>query len=108
MLGFIIWAVFGLAFIGLGIYCFFSRKEVAFGFWANAETFPVKDIKAYNKAGGKLWCGFGLGFICIGIPLLGGQNSPGAILSILGAMFLAISTMVIYVVVIEGKYRDEK
>lgn len=46
--------------------------------------------------------------MCLGIPLLSGQNSAGPILSILGIMLLAIFTMIIYVVVIENKYRNKK
>lgn len=53
MAAFIIWAIVGCAFIGLGISAFFSKKAV--GFWANAKPFPVEDIKGYNGAVGKLF-----------------------------------------------------
>ncbi len=105
MLAFIIWAVLGLAFVGLGIYDILSKKEVAFGFWANAKTFEVKDVKAYNKALGILWIVFGVVFILIGLPMLGGTNSAGIIITILGTMFEVIAAMVIYITVIEKKYR---
>lgn len=105
MLGFAIWAAAGIAFISLGLYAFFSKREVAFGFWANAKMFPVKDVHAYNRAVGKMWCVFGAVFILLGLPLLGGQNSPGAILTIIGAMIEAIAVAVVYTVVIEPKYR---
>ena len=67
-MGFIIWALVGMLFIIGGIYCINSKKEVAFGFWANAKTAPieVKNIKAYNKALGKLWCAYGFFFILLG------------------------------------------
>ncbi len=94
-----------LCFIGLGIYNFFSKKKSAFGFWANAKVFPVTDVKAYNRALGKLWCVFGVVFALLGLPLLGGQNSPYILLSVLGAMLEAIAAMVVYVTVIEKKYR---
>lgn len=74
MLAFMIWTAMSAAFIGLGIYVYLSKKEAAFGFWANAETFPVNDVKSYNKAVGKLWCIFGIIFILLGIPLLAGKN----------------------------------
>ena len=45
LLGFIIWAVMGLLFVGLGIYAFLSKREVPFGFWTNADVFPVEDVK---------------------------------------------------------------
>ena len=43
----------------------------------------------------------------LGIPFLGGQNSGGMIFTILGTMFLAIFTMVIYVTQIERKFRKK-
>lgn len=107
MFGFVLWALVGAAFIGLGIYAFVSKREVAFGFWANAKMFPVNDVKAYNRAVGKLWCVFGIVFILFGIPLLKGQNSPAIIISVLGIMIEVIITMVVYTVVIEGRYRKK-
>lgn len=107
MLAFIIWAIAGCAFIGLGLYAFVSKKEVAFGFWANAKMFPVKDIKSYNRAVGKLWCIFGVVFVILGVPLLEGQNSPLIILTMLGVMAEVIITMAIYTIIIEKKYRDK-
>ena len=104
---FVIWIIMGLVFIGLGIYTMYANTQRPFGFWANAKTFEVTDVKAYNKALGKLWIVFGAVFITLGLPLLGGQNSAGIILSMLGVMVLSIATMVIYVVVIEPKYRKK-
>lgn len=103
MTGFIIWAIVGCCFIGLGIFSFFAKK--ATGFWANAEMFEVNDIRKYNHAMGKLWCVFGLVFIILGIPLLDGQNSPLIIISILGVFVEMLAVMIIYTQVIEKKYR---
>lgn len=107
LIGFCIWAIVGLVFIGMGIYDFFSKKEKPFNFWANTNTFPIKseNVKAYNRALGKLWIVFGFIFILLGLPLLDGQNSPWIILSILGVMLEAIIAIVIYILVIEKKYR---
>ena len=102
---FMIWAGFGGLFAGYGVYAFFAKRTAPFGFWANAHVFQVKDVKAYNRAVGKLWCVFGVVFILLGIPLLKGQNSPYILLSVLGCMLEAITAMVVYVTVIERKYR---
>lgn len=107
MIGFIIWVLLGIAFIALGVYVSCSKKAAAFGFWANAKTFPVEDIKGYNRALGKLWCFYGAILVLLGIPLLAGQNSPYAILSILGILVVTIAVMVIYTLKIEGKYRQK-
>ena len=58
MLIFLIWLLISCSFIIIGLYAFNSKKEAAFGFWANAEVFPVNNIKSYNRAMGKLWCTF--------------------------------------------------
>ena len=106
MLAFIIWAVFGCVFIGLGIYSFFAKKPT--GFWSNVKTYEISDVRHYNIAMGKLWCVFGLLFIVLGLPLLDGQNSPLVLLSVIGCMVWAIAMMVIYEVVICRKYRKKK
>ena len=105
MLAFIIWELMGVAFFGYGIYAICSKKTRAFGFWANAKTFPVNDVKAYNRAVGKLFLAIGAGFLLLGFPLLGGQNTPYALISVLGAMIESIVAMAFYVLCIEKKYR---
>ena len=101
----LIWIAISACFVIMGIYNFFSKKKSAFGFWANAKVFEVTDVKAYNRALGKLWCVFGVVFALLGLPLLYGQNSPYILLTVLGAMLEAIAAMVVYVTVIEKKYR---
>ena len=80
MEAFIIWLVLATFFVGLGIYCCFSKKAKAFGFWANAEVFAVKDgkVREYNKVLGRLWIVFGIILAFLGIPLLKGQNALNA------------------------------
>ena len=108
MMPFIIWAMVGVVFILMGIYCLNSKTVKPFGFWANAEVIQVDDIKSYNRALGKLWCAYGGLFIIVGLPLLKEDNSAWIIIPILGTMLLTIATMTIYVVGIESKYRKKK
>ncbi len=104
---FIIWSILGVFFIAMGIYNIYAKTQRTFGFWANVKQFEVTDVKAYNKMLGKLWIGFGVAFIILGLPLLSGQNSPWIIFSILGCMILSIAAMVVYVVIIEPRYRKK-
>ncbi|MDO4470690.1 MAG: hypothetical protein Q4C84_12680 [Bacillota bacterium] len=102
-IAFVIWAVVGLIFMGIGIFDYFSEK--AAGFWANAKTVPIGDVKKYNRAVGKLFICFGMIFILLGLPLLfSEQNSPVILLSVIGVMFEVIGTMIVYMK-IETKYR---
>ena len=105
---FIIWLALSAAFVVLGLFVMFSAKKAAFGFWANAEMFAVEDIKGYNRAVGKLWCGFGVAFAVLGIPLLPEQNPGFIAITILGSLVESIVVMIIYVTVIEKKYRKDQ
>ena len=107
-IAFIIWAILGVLFIGMGIYDMTSKKAKPFGFWANAKVAPIEDVKGYNRALGRLWCVYGTLFILIGLPLLNGQDAGLLIMTMLGTMFLSIGAMVTYVVGIEPKYRKKK
>ena len=107
MAAFIIWTVMGCMFIIMGIVDIFSKKQKAFGFWANAQTLPIENIKGYNRALGILWIVYGVVLILLGIPLIKGDDSPWLIITILGTMFEAIAAMAVYVVVIEKKYRKK-
>ena len=107
MLAFIFWSIIGLLFIVLGIYAFFSKKAQPMGFWANAKMFEVTDVRKYNAAMGKLFIGFGMIFIILGLPLLSGQNSALIILSAFGVMAEVILMMAIYTIVIEKKYKKK-
>ena len=107
-IAFIIWAALGVFFVVMGIYDMTSKKEKPFGFWANAEVTPIEDVKGYNRALGKLWCVYGVLFMLIGLPLLDEQNSGLIIITMLGAMFISIGAMVVYVVGIESKYCKKK
>lgn len=102
---FLIWAILGCCFIGLGVFSFLSKKPV--GFWANSKMMEVNDVRRYNRAMGKLWCVFGMVFIILGIPLLEGQDSPLILFSVIGLLWEAIVTMVVYTQIIEKKYRKK-
>lgn len=102
---FVIWILISVLFVALGVYIIKSKKAKPFGFWANANAPEVTDVVAYNKALGKLWIIFGIGFAVDGLPLLAGQNSPLILISVVGAMFLCIGVMVYYSLAIEAKYK---
>ena len=106
-IAFIVWIVLGIGFVIYGIYVMYAKRENPFGFWANAEMFQVKDTKAYNRAVGKLFVTYGLVFSVLGLPLLKGEESGLLIISMIGTMLLSIVTMLIYVMVIEKKYRKK-
>ena len=103
MIAFIIFVVISLIFVAIGIKAFFAEKPM--GFFSNAEMFEVADVKGYNHAVGILWCMYGIVMIILGIPLLAGQNSPYALITMVGVMIETIALVVVYVLIIEKKYR---
>ena len=105
MIGFIIWSLFGVFIIGLGIKDMFSKNLV--GFWANTETIKVKDVKGYNRATGQLFITYGIVFIILGIPLLEGPNTPYILLSVIGVMVETIAIMAVYSLGIVKKYEEK-
>lgn len=107
IVAFVLWLFVSLLFVALGIYIIKSKKAKPFGFWANAEAPEVTDVKGYNKALGKLWIIFGVGFAVDGLPLLAGQNSALVMISVIGAMFLCIGIMVYYSLAIEAKFKKK-
>ena len=110
VIAFIIWAIMGVLFIVMGIYDMNSKKAKPFGFWANAEVGPIEDVKAYNRALGRLWCVYGILFILIGLPLLilNDQNAGLVAIPMVGTMLISIGAMAVYSIGIEAKYRKRK
>lgn len=101
--GFIMWCVFGIMFLCLAVFAWFSKNPV--GFWANADVCEVRDVKKYNHALSGLFAIFGIVTIALGIPLLMGQNSVWVLFSVMGVMMETIIAMAVYTLVIEKKYR---
>lgn len=105
MIAFIIVCVLGGMFLYLAVRTWSAKSPRPMGFWANAEMFEVSDVEKYNLAMAKLFGAFGTGLIVLGLPLLAGQNTAWAVLFIVGVMIESITAMVVYVLVIEKRYR---
>ena len=105
VVGFVLWLVVGGLLIALGVAAFFAKKEV--GFFNNVKSLPMEDVKAYNRAVGKLYLVYGAVFVLLGIPVLTGQNSPALIFSILGVVAETIAAMAVYLLVIQNKYEKK-
>ena len=104
IIAFVIWIMVSLVFVVIGIYDLRAKEVV--GFWSSGkrpEIAPEK-IKAYNRAGGRLWIGFAITCILLGFPLLAGDNSPLIVITLLGSLLAVVALMAVYVLVIEKKY----
>ena len=109
IMGFVIWLICGLLFVGIGIYDYMSKKQV--GFWANFDVPEVEDVIGFNKAVGKLFITYGVVFILIGIPLIPSifyKNMLLVFIPIIGTVFETIWLMVYFVMKIEKEYYPKK
>ena len=109
IMGFVIWVICGLLFVGIGIYDYRSKKQV--GFWANFDVPEVEDVIGFNKAVGRLFITYGVVFILIGIPLIPSifyKNKLLIFIPIIGTIFETIWIMVYFVMKIEKDYYPKK
>ena len=109
IMGFVIWVICGLLFVGIGIYDYRSKKQV--GFWANFDVPEVEDVIGFNKAVGRLFITYGVVFILIGIPLIPSifyKNVLLVFIPIIGTVFETIWLMVYFVMKIEKDYYPKK
>ena len=64
-------------------------------------------MKAYNRAVGKLFIGYGIVFAVLGLPMLAGQNSGLIVISVLGVVAESIGAMAVYILAIQKKYEKK-
>ncbi len=103
IIGFIVFTMVSLIFLGIGRSSLKSEKAVGFFTFVNPPV--VKDIEKYNHEVAFLWYGIAILFEISGIPFLFiEQNSPWFVVMIFSVMIITIAMMVIYLK-IEAKYR---
>ena len=102
LFAFIIWTMISLLFLSFGIYAFKSKTPVTF--FTFQESIQVKDMKAYNKAVGKLWIVCAVLLEIVGLPFLFfEQNSPFFLFTIFPTIFICLGMVIVYVQ-IQNKY----
>ena len=100
IIGFVIWSVVALSFLGIGIYSRKSKNAAGFFTFVNSP-----DVKKYNKAVSNLWFVSAVLLEVIGLPFLFfPQNSPIFIFIIFPVFILIIIMMLVYMR-IEAKYK---
>lgn len=103
IIGFIIWSIVAVIFLGIGNSC--RKSNEAVGFFTFVKPPVVEDVKHYNNAVSILWFVVAGVFEIIGIPFLFfKQDSPLFIFIIFAVVFLIIVMMFVYLR-IEAKYK---
>lgn len=102
-MGFIIWSIVTILFVGIGLKC--RKSDEPTGFFIGCKPAEIKNVSGYNKAVSKLWFAATVIYEIMGVPLLFlEQNSLLFIPIIFGVVVGLIVMMVVYLK-IEGKYR---
>lgn len=95
IIGFTIWSIVAIIFLGIGISSRKSRE--AAGFFTFVNPPDVQEVEQYNKAVSILWFAAAGVLELIGIPILFlQQNSPLYILIIFAVVLLVIIMMLAY------------
>ncbi|WP_033166155.1 hypothetical protein [Clostridium sp. KNHs205] len=99
----------GLIFVVLGIIAGKSKKPA--GIYSNIKApgkEEINDLKAYNKAVGRLIMGYGILQIMMGVLLIKtGEKSAGLVMTF-SFFFGGIVMMIIYEIAIGNKYINRK
>lgn len=103
IIGFIIWSLVALVFLGIGIRGLKAKDAV--GFWTTAKPPVVTDVSRYNRAVSMIWIVASIVLEIIGMPFLfQEQNSPIFVVVVVCAIALVIGMMIAFVK-IEAKYK---
>lgn len=103
IIGFIIWSIVTILFVGIGISCRKSNEPI--GFFTGCKPPEIENVVQYNRAVSKLWFVVAGVYEIMGVPLLFlEQNSLLFIPIIFGVVLELIIMMVVYLR-IEAKYK---
>lgn len=105
IIGFVIWSIAAVCFLGIGISCLKSKEAV--GFFTFVKPSVIENVEQYNHAVSKLWFITAFVFEILGIPFLfAEQNSPVFILMVPEIVILVIGMIIAYTK-IEMKYKKK-
>ena len=103
IIGFVIWSLVTVLFIGIGIKC--RKSDEPIGFFTGCKPSNIDDVSEYNKAVSHLWFVSAIIYEVMGVLLLFlEQNSLLFVPIVFGVVFEMIIMMVVYLR-IEAKYK---
>ena len=103
IIGFIIWSIVTVIFLGIGISC--RKSNEAVGFFTGCKPPVVEDVKRYNKAVSKLWFISAGAYEVIGVPLLFLEQNSLLFIPIIFAVVIGLIVMMVAYLKIEAKYK---
>lgn len=103
IIGFIIWSIVTVIFLGIGISC--RKSNEAVGFFTGCQPPVVEDVKRYNKAVSKLWFVSAGIYEVMGVPLLFLEQNSLLFIPIIFAVVFGFMIMMVVYLQIEAKYK---
>lgn len=103
IIGFVIWSIVAVIFLGIGISC--RKSNEAVGFFTGCKPPAVEDVKRYNKAVSKLWFISAGAYEVIGVPLLFLEQNSLLFVPIIFAVVIGLIVMMVAYLQIEAKYK---
>lgn len=103
IIGFIIWSIVSILFVGIGISCRKSNEPV--GFFTGCKPPIVENVKHYNKAVSILWFVSAGVYEVIGVPLLFLEQNSLWFIPIIFAVVIGLIIMMVVYLQIEAKYK---
>ncbi len=103
MLWFIIMALCGAVFTGIGIYARKRKKPMWFWSGSSVKEAEIADISAYNRANGRMWIVFSLPFWLS--AFLGFWNTAAAVVLTVANCLIGLPLLVLVYHRIYAKYK---
>lgn len=103
IIGFIIWSIVTVIFVGIGINCRKSRETV--GFFTGCKPPIIENVAQYNRAVSNLWFVAAGVYEIMGVPLLFLEQNSLLFIPIIFGVVLGLIVMMVVYLRIEAKYK---
>ena len=103
IVGFIIWSIVAVLFVGIGFSC--RKSNEAVGFFTGCNPPIVENVEQYNKAVSRLWFVSAGIYEVMGIPLLFLEQNSLLFIPIIFAVVIGLIIMMVVYLKIEAKYK---
>ena len=103
IIGFIIWSLVAVVFVGIGVSCRKSNEPV--GFFTGCKPPTVEDVRGYNNAVSILWFVSAGIYEVMGVPLLFLEQNSLWFIPIIFAVVIGVLVMMVVYLKIEAKYK---
>ena len=105
IIGFIIWSIVTVIFVGIGISC--RKSSEAVGFFSGCKPPIIENVEQYNRAVSNLWFVTAGVYEIMGVPLLFLEQNSLLFIPIIFGVVLGLIIMMVVYLKIEAKYKKK-